>query len=207
MSLWPNSTAVNGTRPAHSGAPRSTSASGVEHYTLNRRGRRHDGQAAGQAGGSSRIAQAQNNFGTQAALAIDDHRSRVDHRMPRAAQRYVMHYPPNAGVGGAVAQHVHRLGTQKRHAGDIRLGVDAGLTKVRLQVRTHPGQCLGHSAPDGGGTVKFTPESASNTASFDVSKANSSVLPLVAFDAAGTLATNSCSTAPDSASSSESSDS
>ena len=103
MSLRPNSTAVNGARPdgrAHSGVPRSISASGCQHHALDRRGRRHDGQAAGQAGGRSRITQAQNNFGARATLGIGDHRGRVDHRMPRTAQRDIMHYPPTPGSPG-----------------------------------------------------------------------------------------------------------
>ena len=53
-------------------------------------------------------------------------------------------------------------------------------------------------------TVRFVPESASKTASFPVSKANSTDWPMAALDSAGTLATNWFSTTSDSAASSSS---
>ena len=66
------------------------------------------------------------------------------------------------------------------------------MAEVRIQMRADPVQRLGHLSR-GGATVRFAPVCGSNTASFAVSKANSSVAPFAAFDAAGTLATNSCS--------------
>ena len=52
--------------------------------------------------------------------------------------------------------------------------------------------------------VRLTPESASKTAIFEVSKANSIDCPIAALDAAGTLATNWFSRTSPSASSSSS---
>src|SRR5437588_5361523 len=121
--------------------------------------------------------------------------------MPRAAQRHVMHHCVGARLE---AQYLDRFSAKKRHARDIGLGVDARFGELRTQVGAHPGQDRSHSASGGGGTVKLTPESASKTASFKVSNANSSDCPFSAFDAAGTRATNSCSAVPDSALSSAS---
>src|ERR1700761_8451106 len=108
-----------------------------------------------------------------------------------------MHHPICIGV---IAQHVEGLSTQERHAGDVGMGA----AEVGVQVGAHPDQRLGHCASGGGATVRFTPLAGSNTASCDVSKANSNFLPFAAFDAAGTRATNSCSTGPVSSSSSDS---
>src|SRR6202051_3993349 len=95
------------------------------------------------------------------------------------------------------SQHLNGFGAQKRHARRVRFGIDARRGKIAAQVRPYLIQV--HS---GAGMVRFAPESASKTASFVASKANSSVCPMAAFDAAGTLATNWFSRASDSAASS-----
>src|ERR1700744_2750377 len=106
------------------------------------------------------------------------------------------------GGTGSKSQHLDGFGTQNRHFGGYRFGIDTRLGEVTAQVPAYLGQCIGHPA-SAGGTVKLTPESASKTATFEVSKANSTDLPFAAFDAAGTLATNSCSSPADSESTSE----
>ena len=75
MSLWPNNTAVNGTPPGRPCPQRRAEVDqcvGDQHHTVDSRRCRQDRQAAGEAADRSGISQAQHNFGTRAALLVDD---------------------------------------------------------------------------------------------------------------------------------------
>ncbi len=87
------------------------------------------------------------------------------------------------------SQHLDGFGAQKCHARRIRLGPDTNLGEVAAQVCAQSIQNLCHLSADGA-IVRFTPESASKTASLVVSNANSTDCPTAAFDSAVTLATN-----------------
>ena len=98
--------------------------------------------------------------------------------MPRTPKRHVLRQRPRREP-----QHLDGFDTQKCHAGRIRLH-----TEVFAQVPAHTVQR--HAFPRATGRVRLTPVSASKTAIFEVSKANSIDCPIAARDAAGTLATN-----------------
>src|SRR5271166_4098867 len=100
-----------------------------------------------------------------------------------------MHYPLWSVRPLAKSQHLDGFGAQECHARRIGLGPGAGPGEVPAQVRAHPVQDLRHSAA-AGAIVRFAPESASKTATFVVSRANSIDCPMVALDSAGTRATN-----------------
>ena len=182
-------------RPRPQGRAEIDQRVGGQHQTLDGRRRGQYRQAAGDTGGRPRIAQAQHDFGARAPRPVIDDLRRVGHRIARTAQRHVMHQP----VAAAKTQHLNRFGAQEGHA--RRIGLDVG--EVAAQVRAHLVQNRGHCSPDGV-MVRFAPESASKTASFVVSNANSIDCPIAALDSAGTLATNWFSCASDSAASSSS---
>lgn len=189
MSLWPNNTAVNGTRPdgrAHSGEPRSISASAASTMPST-------------AGAAASIARLR---GMPVAGPGSRRRSTISARGPRARDRRGS--PSDRSSDGAsnpatrnAPIRLHRSGIvaprwvrhPECHTRRIGLGVHTCRSEVAAQVCAHLRQRVCHSASDGT-MVRFTPESASKTASFAVSKASSTDCPMAAFDSAGTLATN-----------------
>ena len=111
--------------------------------------------------------------------------------MARAAQRDVVHDPVRVG---AKAQHVDGLGAEERHARRRRARRCRRRSALRRCARTRSRTSVTPAAGD----RQVHPGVGVEHVSLVVSKANSSVWPVVAFDSAETLATNSM--LPDSAS-------